>query len=58
LYPLDLNLQPEQLSKWAQNSIIIDRSNGKRLKTWLNGQEVAYVVMKGDRLGFIGLQVA
>ncbi|MCL6258033.1 DUF1080 domain-containing protein [Aquiflexum sp. TKW24L] len=57
IYPLDLNPAAKsafKLNEW--NSYKIE-AIGNEIKTWVNGQEVAYVVDDMDAKGFIGLQV-
>jgi hypothetical protein len=57
LYPLDLNPKAKaafKMNEW--NSYRIE-AVGNEIKTWINGQEVAYVVDDMDAKGFIGLQV-
>lgn len=57
LYPLDLNPAAKSAFKMGEwNSYRIE-AIGKEIKTWVNGQEVAYVVDDMDAKGFIGLQV-
>lgn len=57
LYPLDLNPAAKSAFKMGEwNSYRIEVI-GKEIKTWINGQEVAYVVDDMDARGFIGLQV-
>jgi hypothetical protein len=57
LYPLDLNPAAKSAFKMGEwNSYRIE-AIGKEIKTWVNGQEVAYVVDDMDARGFIGLQV-
>jgi hypothetical protein len=57
LYALDLNPAAKSAFKMNEwNSYRIE-AIGKEIKTWVNGQEVAYVVDDMDAKGFIGLQV-
>lgn len=57
LYPLDLNPKAKSAFKMGEwNSYRIE-AIGKEIKTWINNQEVAYVVDDMDLRGFIGLQV-
>jgi uncharacterized protein YcnI len=57
LYPLDLNPAAKSAFKMGEwNSYRIE-AIGKEIKTWVNGQEVAYVVDDMDARGHIGLQV-
>jgi hypothetical protein len=57
LYALDLNPAAKSAFKMNEwNSYKIE-AIGKEIKTWINGQEVAYVVDDMDAKGFIGLQV-
>jgi hypothetical protein len=57
MYPLDLNPQAKSAFKMGEwNSYRIE-AIGNEIKSWINGQEVAYVVDDMDRKGFIGLQV-
>ncbi len=56
-YPLDLNPSAKtafKLGEWNRYRI---EAIGNTLKTWINGQEVAYFVDDMDSKGFIGLQV-
>ncbi len=57
LYPLTLN--PEARSAYKANEFNKYRIEaiGNEIKTWLNGQEVAYLVDDTDARGMIGLQV-
>lgn len=57
LYPLSLN--PEARSAFKQGEFNAYRIEviGNEIKTWLNGQEVAYLVDDTDDRGMIGLQV-
>jgi hypothetical protein len=57
MYPLDLNPKAKtafKLGEWNHYRI---EAIGKEIKTWINGQEVSYVVDDMDSKGFIGLQV-
>ena len=57
LYPLDLNPDAKEAFKMGEwNSYRIE-AIGNEIKSWINGQEVAYVVDDMDSRGFIGLQV-
>jgi hypothetical protein len=56
-YPLDLNPAAKaafKLGEWNRYRIEV---LGNTIKTWVNGQEVAYFVDDLDARGFIGLQV-
>jgi hypothetical protein len=56
-YPLDLNPAAKaafKLGEWNRYRIEV---LGNTIKTWVNGQEVAYFVDDLDAKGFIGLQV-
>lgn len=56
-YPLDLNPTAKsafKLGEWNRYRI---EAIGNTLKTWVNGQEVAYFMDDMDAKGFIGLQV-
>ena len=57
LYPLTLN--PEARSAYKANDFNHYRIEaiGNEIKTWLNGQEVAYLVDDTDASGMVGLQV-
>ncbi len=57
LYPLTLN--PEARSAYKTNDFNHYRIEaiGNEIKTWLNGQEVAYLVDDTDSRGMVGLQV-
>ncbi|WP_143961286.1 3-keto-disaccharide hydrolase [Litoribacter populi] len=57
LYPLDLNPEAKSAFKMGEwNSYRIE-AIGNEIKSWINGQEVAYVVDDKDARGHIGLQV-
>lgn len=57
LYPLDLNPAAKSAFKMGEwNSYRIE-AIGSEIKTWVNGQEIAYLVDDMDATGFIGLQV-
>jgi hypothetical protein len=57
LYPLDLNPAAKSAFKMKEwNSYRIE-AIGNEIKTWINGQEIAYLVDEMDARGFIGLQV-
>lgn len=57
LYPLTLN--PEARSAYKANDFNHYRIEaiGNEIKTWLNGQEAAYLIDDTDSRGMIGLQV-
>lgn len=57
MYPLSLN--PDARSAYKTNEFNKYRVEviGNEIKTWLNGQEVAYLVDDTDSRGMIGLQV-
>ena len=57
LYPLDLNPAARTAFKMGEFNHYRIEAIGDEIKTWLNGQEVAYVVDDMDKTGFIGLQV-
>lgn len=57
LYPLDLNPAAKTAFKMGQYNQYRIEMIGGEIKTWVNGQEVAYVVDDMDKTGFIGLQV-
>jgi hypothetical protein len=57
LYPLDLNPEAKSAFKLGEYNHYRIEAIGNEIKTWLNGQEVAYVVDDMDKTGFIGLQV-
>lgn len=57
LYPLDLNPGAKSAFKLGEYNHYRIEAIGNEIKTWLNGQEVAYVVDDMDKTGFIGLQV-
>ncbi len=57
LYPLDLNPAAKSAFKMGEFNHYRIEAIGDEIKTWLNGQEVAYVVDDMDKTGFIGLQV-
>jgi hypothetical protein len=57
LYPLELNPEAKTAFKMGEYNHYRIEAIGNELKTWINGQEVAYVVDDMDKTGFIGLQV-
>ncbi len=57
LYPLELNPDAKSAFKMGEYNHFRIEAIGDELKTWINGQEVAYVVDDMDKTGFIGLQV-
>ncbi|GMQ28405.1 DUF1080 domain-containing protein [Algoriphagus confluentis] len=57
LYPVDLNPEAKSLFKIGEYNHYRIEAIGDEIKTWLNGQEVAYVVDDMDKTGFVGLQV-
>jgi hypothetical protein len=57
LYPLDLNPKAKTAFKLGEWNTYRIEAIGKEIKTWINGQEVSYVVDDMDSKGFIGLQV-
>ncbi|WP_439489519.1 3-keto-disaccharide hydrolase [Algoriphagus sp.] len=57
LYPLDLNPEAKSAFKMGEFNHYRIEAVGNEIKTWINGQEVAYVVDDMDKTGFIGLQV-
>lgn len=57
LYPLDLNPASKSAFKMGEFNHYRIEAIGDEIKTWVNGQEVAYVVDDMDKEGFIGLQV-
>ncbi|WP_192349683.1 DUF1080 domain-containing protein [Algoriphagus sp. Y33] len=57
LYPLDLNSEAKSAFKMGEFNHYRIEAIGNEIKTWINGQEVAYVVDDMDKTGFIGLQV-
>lgn len=57
LYPLDLNPEAKSAFKMGEFNHYRIEAIGNEIKTWINGQEVAYVVDDMDKTGFIGLQV-
>lgn len=57
LYPLDLNSDAKSAFKMGEFNHYRIEAIGNEIKTWINGQEVAYVVDDMDKTGFIGLQV-
>ncbi|WBL44410.1 DUF1080 domain-containing protein [Algoriphagus halophytocola] len=57
LYPLDLNPDAKSAFKMGEFNHYRIEAIGNEIKTWVNGQEVAYVVDDMDQEGFIGLQV-
>lgn len=57
LYPLSLNPPARDAFKLGEYNHYKIEFIGNELKTWINGQEVAYLVDDMDDRGFIGLQV-
>ncbi|MFC5623918.1 3-keto-disaccharide hydrolase [Algoriphagus winogradskyi] len=57
LYPLDLNPEAKTAFKMGEFNHYRIEAIGDEIKTWVNGQPVAYVVDDMDKSGFIGLQV-
>ncbi|WP_155906954.1 3-keto-disaccharide hydrolase [Lunatimonas lonarensis] len=57
LYPLSLNPPARSAFKLGEFNKYRIEFIGNELKTWVNGQEAAYLVDEMDRSGFIGLQV-
>lgn len=57
LYPLSLNPDARSAFKAGEFNAYKVEVIGHEIKTWLNGQEVAYVVDDTDAKGMIGLQV-
>lgn len=57
LYPLDLNPEAKSAFKMGEFNHYRIEAIGNEIKTWINGQEVAYVVDDMDKTGFVGLQV-
>ncbi len=57
LYPLDLNPDAMDAFKMGEFNTYRIEAIGDEIKTWINGEEVAYVVDDMDSEGFIGLQV-
>ncbi|RAI94129.1 3-keto-disaccharide hydrolase [Algoriphagus yeomjeoni] len=57
LYPLDLNPAAKTAFKMGEFNHYRIEAIGDEIKTWVNGQPVAYVVDDMDKTGFIGLQV-
>ncbi|MFL0683551.1 MAG: DUF1080 domain-containing protein [Algoriphagus aquaeductus] len=56
-YPLDLNPAAKSAFKMGEWNTYRIEAIGNTIKTWINGQEVAYFVDDMDAKGFIGLQV-
>ncbi len=56
-FPLDLNPAAKSAFKIGEWNRYRIEAIGNTLKTWVNGQEVAYFVDDMDAKGFIGLQV-
>jgi len=56
-YPLDLNPAAKSAFKMGEWNTYRIEAIGNTIKTWVNGQEVAYFVDDLDARGFIGLQV-
>lgn len=57
LYPLSYNEPAQHAFKQDAFNALKIECIGNEMKTWLNGQPVAYLVDTIDRKGFIGLQV-
>lgn len=57
IYPLDLNPPAKSAFKMGEWNTYRIEAIGNEIKSWINGQEVAYVVDDMDSRGFIGLQV-
>ncbi|MDN3670652.1 DUF1080 domain-containing protein [Echinicola jeungdonensis] len=57
LYPLTLNPEAKDAFKMGEYNHYRIEAIGNEIKTWINGQEVAYVVDDMDAKGIIGLQV-
>ena len=57
LYPLSLNEKARNKFKVGEYNHIRIECIGNEMKTWINGEPMAYVVDTIDRKGFIGLQV-
>lgn len=57
LYPLDLNPEAGSAFKVGEFNHYRIEAIGNEIKTWINGQEVAYVVDDMDSIGFVALQV-
>lgn len=57
LYPLDLNPGAKAAFKMGEWNHYRIEAIGNEIKSWINGQEVAYVVDDMDSKGHIGLQV-
>jgi len=57
LYPLTLNPEARSAYKAGEFNSYRIEVIGDEIKTWLNGQEVAYLVDDTDAKGMIGLQV-
>lgn len=57
LYPLTLNPDARSAFKLGEYNQYRIEFIGNNLKTWINGQEVAFLVDDMDGSGFIGLQV-
>ncbi|MDN3203739.1 3-keto-disaccharide hydrolase [Algoriphagus sediminis] len=57
LYPLDLNPRAKSAFKMGEFNKYRIEAIGNEIKTWVNGQEVAYLVDDMDATGFIALQV-
>lgn len=56
-YPLDLNPKAKSAFKLGEWNTYRIEAIGNTIKTWINGQEVAYFMDDMDAQGFIGLQV-
>jgi len=57
LYPLDMNAKAKDVFKVGEYNHIKIECIGNEMKTWIDGQAIAYVVDTLDSKGFIGLQV-
>ncbi|TDQ18726.1 uncharacterized protein DUF1080 [Algoriphagus boseongensis] len=56
-YPVDLNPAAKSAFKMGEWNTYRIEAIGNTIKTWVNGQEVAYFMDAMDSKGFIGLQV-
>mgnify|MGYP000215203805 CR=1 FL=1 len=57
LYPLELNPDAKSAFKMGEFNKYRIEAIGNEIKTWVNGQEVAYLIDDTDATGFVALQV-
>lgn len=57
LYPLSLNPEAQKAFRFGEYNTYRIEAIGNEIKTWVNGEEVAYLIDSTDTSGMIGLQV-